>query len=168
MQTKTITKIAMIAAVYTAVSTVLAPISYGPIQVRIAEALTMLPLIFKPSIIGLTIGCAITNLIGAITGFNPTGFIDSIIGSFATLVAAYCTYKFKDNKVKGIPLISILSPVFFNFLIVGAELAYFLMRDNFLVGTLIMGSEVAVGELISVVIGYVLIKALERSHLFDE
>ena len=60
MNTKTFTKVAMIAAVYTVVSLVLAPISYGNIQVRIAEALTLLPLIYEPGIWGVTLGCFLT------------------------------------------------------------------------------------------------------------
>ncbi|MBO5554765.1 MAG: QueT transporter family protein, partial [Solobacterium sp.] len=49
MTTKRFAKIAMAAALYAAVSLALAPMSYGPIQVRIAEALTMLPLIWQPA-----------------------------------------------------------------------------------------------------------------------
>ena len=62
MNTKQMTQIAMVAAVYTVLSVALAPFSYGPIQVRIAEALTLLPLIWQPSIAALTLGCFLTNL----------------------------------------------------------------------------------------------------------
>ena len=85
--TLTFVRIAMIAAVYTVVSLALAPISYGNIQVRIAEALTILPLLYKPSIYGVTLGCFLTNLLGAFMGVNPTGFIDAIIGTLATFLA---------------------------------------------------------------------------------
>ena len=50
MNTKTFAKIAMIAAVYTVLTLALAPISYGNLQIRVSEALTMLPLIYQPSI----------------------------------------------------------------------------------------------------------------------
>ena len=53
--TQTFAKIAMIAAIYTVVSLVLAPFTYGNIQVRIAEALTLLRLIYKPSIVVVTL-----------------------------------------------------------------------------------------------------------------
>ena len=92
MNTKKMIRVAMIAAIYTAVSLVLAPISYGNIQVRIAEALTMLPLIYQPAIAGVTLGCFLTNMLGAILGFNPTGILDSIIGTTATFLASYYTY----------------------------------------------------------------------------
>ena len=156
MNTKKMVRIAMIAAIYTALSLALAPFTYGNIQVRIAEALTLLPLIYQPSIWGVTLGCFLTNLIGAIMGFNPTGIMDSVIGTTATLLAALCTYKFRDRKVGNVPVLSILMPVIFNFFFIGAELGYLLFPDNIIVGSLICGAEVAVGELISVIFGCLL------------
>ena len=164
--TLTFVRIAMIAAVYTVVSLALAPISYGNIQVRIAEALTILPLLSKPSIYGVTLGCFLTNLLGAFMGVNPTGFIDAIIGTLATFLAAECTYMLKDKTVKGFPLWSVLMPVIFNFFFVGAELAVLYFEGNVVLGTLIMGSEVAVGELISVILGWLLLKPLGKTNLF--
>ncbi len=167
MNTKKMVRIAMIAAIYTALSLALAPFTYGNIQVRIAEALTLLPLIYQPSIWGVTLGCFLTNLIGAIMGFNPTGIMDSVIGTTATLLAALCTYKFRDRKVGNVPVLSILMPVIFNFFFIGAELGYLLFPDNILVGSLICGAEVAVGELISVIFGWFIIKLLSRTKLFE-
>ncbi len=164
--TLTFVRIAMIAAIYTVVSLALAPISYGNIQVRIAEALTILPLLYKPSIYGVTLGCFLTNLLGAFMGVNPTGFIDAIIGTLATFLAAECTYMLKDKTVKGFPLWSVLMPVIFNFFFVGAELAVLYFEGNVVLGTLIMGSEVAVGELISVILGWLLLKPLGKTNLF--
>ena len=167
MKTKTMTHIALIAAIYAVISLALAPISYGNIQVRIAEALTLLPLLYKPSIWGLTLGCFLTNLIGAMTGVNPTGYIDALIGTSATLIAAIITWAFRNNTVKGIPVISILAPVILNFLFIGAELAFLLMPENIPMGILIFGAEVAVGELISVIVGWFLIKALRNTKIFN-
>ncbi len=59
-------------------------------------------------------------------------------------------------------------PVIFNFFFVGAELAYLFMPNEIVLGTLINGSFVAIGELISVVIGYFLVKALDKTKLFVE
>lgn len=170
MEMKRFARIAMIAAVYTAVCFIpaLSIIAFGPLQVRIAEALTMLPLIYKPSIIGVTLGCFLTNLLGAVTGANPTGLLDSVLGTSATLLAAYFTWKLRDKKIRGIPVWSILMPVIFNFFIVGAELAYLFMPDNFFAGLLINGSSVAVGELISVILGYALVMQLDKTHLFKD
>ena len=164
--TQTFTKIAMIAAIYTVVSLVLAPFSYGNIQVRIAEALTILPLIYRPSIAGVTLGCFLTNLIGAMMGVNPTGMIDAVVGTAATLFAAILTYQLRDRKIAGIPVPSLLMTVIFNFFFVGMELSVLYFEGNVWLGLLIMGTEVAIGELISVIIGYFLVKALDRTEIF--
>lgn len=168
MKTKDITSIALIAAIYTVVSLVLAPFSFDAVQVRIAECLTMLPLIYKPSIYALGIGCFLTNILGVFNGSNPLGFVDAIVGTTATVLGAYVTYKYRDKKIKGIPLISILSPVIFNSIFVGIELAYLYMPDNFVFGTVTMGVSVGVGELVSVVIGYFVIQGLEARGIFKE
>ena len=122
MNTKTFAKVSMIAAVYTVLTLVLAPISYGNLQIRVSEALTMLPLIYQPSIYGVTLGCFLSNLIGAMSGVNPTGYIDAVVGTAATFFAAYCTWKLRDKKVGKYPLFAILMPVIWNFFFVGAEL----------------------------------------------
>lgn len=168
MNMKTFTRVAMIAAVYTVVSLLLAPFSYGNVQVRIAEALTLLPLIYKPSIWGVTLGCFLTNLIGAMMGVNPTGFIDAIVGTIATFGAAYCTWLLKDKKIFGIPVLAALMPVVFNFFIVGLELAYLFMPNDIIMGTLTNGAWVAIGEVISVIFGYFLVQALQKTKLFEE
>lgn len=158
----------MIAAVYTVVSLVLAPISYGPVQVRIAEALTLLPLIYKPSIWGVTLGCFLTNLIGAMMGVNPTGMIDAIVGTLATFLAAECTWRLRNKTVKGFPLLSVLMPVIFNFFFVGIELGVLYFPGNEVFGSLLSGVEVAAGELISVIVGWFLIQALKKTKIFTD
>ena len=168
MKTKTFTKVAMIAAIYTVLTLVLAPISYGNMQVRISESLTMLPLIYTPSIYGVTLGCFLSNLIGAMTGVNPTGYIDAIVGTLATFLAAYFTYKAKDNKFKNVPVISMLMPIVFNFFFVGAELGYLFMPDNFLLGMVVNGAWVALGEVIAVIIGFFLVKGLDKTEIFKK
>ena len=168
MNIKTFTKVAMIAAVYTVISLVLAPFSFGNIQVRIAEALTLLPLIYAPSIWGVTLGCFLTNLIGVLMGVNPTGVLDTVIGTSATLLAALCTYKLRDVKFRDIPVWSILMPVLFNMVFVGIELGFILFPEDLVTGSVICGLEVAAGELISVVIGWYIIKLLDRTGIFRE
>ena len=168
MKTKTFTKVAMIAAIYTVLTLVLAPISYGNMQVRISESLTMLPLIYTPSIYGATLGCFLSNLIGAMTGVNPTGYIDAIVGTLATFLAAYFTYKTKDIKFKNVPVISMLMPIVFNFFFVGAELGYLFMPDNFLLGMVVNGAWVALGEVIAVIIGFFLVKGLDKTEIFKK
>lgn len=166
MKTKKFADIAMIAAVYTVLTLVLAPLSYGNLQVRVSEALTMLPLVYQPSIFGVTLGCFLANLIGAMAGVNPTGYIDAIIGTIATFGAAYCTWKLRNVRVGKLPLLSMLMPVIWNFVFVGAELGYLFMPNNLLVGTLVNGTWVALGEVIAVILGFIFVRVLDKRKVF--
>jgi uncharacterized membrane protein len=166
MTTKRFAKIAMVAALYAAVSLALAPMSYGPIQVRIAEALTMLARIWQPAIPALTLGCFITNLIG--TAMSVTGPIDIVVGTLATFLAAVCTWKLRNKLTAGIPLAAILMPVLFNGVFVGIELAWMLNPDQIARMSVVYGFQVAVGELISVIIGYLVVRNLPVEKLFKE
>ncbi len=76
----------LIAAVYAALSLALAPISFGVYQVRIAEALTVLPFFTRAAIPGLFIGCMLANVIGGL------GWLDIVFGSLLTLVSAFFTH----------------------------------------------------------------------------
>lgn len=78
-----IARTAIIAALYAALTFVAAPISYGPIQFRISEALTILPLFYLEAIPGLAIGCLLANMLS-----TPW---DIFLGTLATLVAAILT-----------------------------------------------------------------------------
>ncbi|MGB9681841.1 MAG: QueT transporter family protein [bacterium] len=102
------------AAIYAVTTIVLAPISYGIMQIRVAEALTVLPFIDKASIPGLFIGCLIANIVGGL------GFIDIGLGSIFTLLAAYLT-----SLVK-VPWQAPIPPVIVNALGVGTYLSILL------------------------------------------
>ena len=115
---KQITLSAIIAALYAAVTLAIAPISYNSLQFRISEVLTILPCFTPMSVVGLTIGCFFANI------FSPYGIVDMIFGTLATFLAAITTYLFRNIKIKKIPFLSLLSPVFFNAVIVGIEIAY--------------------------------------------
>ena len=88
---------ALIAAIYVILNIIFAPISYGPIQVRIAEVLVVLPFIEPSAILGLFAGCILANIYGGL------GMVDIIGGSLCTLVAAYLTYKAKNPKLAPLP-----------------------------------------------------------------
>ncbi len=75
----------MIAAAYVVLSLAFAPISFAVYQVRIAEALTILPFITRAAIPGLYVGCLLANIIGGM------GWIDIVIGPLITLAAAFLT-----------------------------------------------------------------------------
>lgn len=102
------------AAIYAVLTVVLAPISYGIMQIRVAEALTVLPLLDRAAIPGLFIGCLIANVVGGV------GFIDIGLGSIFTLIAAYLTSKVKKDWQAPIP------PVIINALGVGTYLSILL------------------------------------------
>jgi uncharacterized membrane protein len=87
-----ITQGAAIAALYVVLTLVFAPISFGPVQVRVAEALCILPMFTPAAIPGLFIGCLIANFIGG-------GIIlDVIFGSLATLIGAVLGYMLRSNR----------------------------------------------------------------------
>ena len=94
-------RVAMIAAIYVVLNIIFAPISYGPIQVRIAEALVVFSFIDSSAIMGLFLGCILANIYGGL------GMVDVIGGSLCTLIAAYLTYKVKNPKLAPLPPILI-------------------------------------------------------------
>ena len=157
---------AMIAAMYAALTLMLSPISFGNIQIRMSEAMVLLPVLFASSVPGVTLGCFMANLIGAMMGLSILGYLECIVGTLATLLAAVLSRKFADIRVKNIPWVSVLMPVLFNGVIIGAELAYALMPEAMLTGFVIFGFEVAFGELLAVgVFGIPLVKAFERAKV---
>lgn len=120
---KKMTKTAIIAALYCVMTLCFAPISYGVVQLRISEVLTVLPRFSKSSVIGLTIGCLISNYIG-MAFMGSTGVIDVVFGTLATFLAALCSYIARKNKWL-VPLF----PILFNGVIVGGYL-HFLAFNN--------------------------------------
>lgn len=168
MNVKRMAAISMIAALYAGLTLALSPISYGPIQVRISEMLTMLPLFYSPAVWGVTLGCFISNLIGVFLGINILGVYDVFIGTTATLLAALITSKCKDIRVGNIPVVSILAPIIMNGLFVGLELAFVLMPDTLLQGFVINGFQVALGEAIAVIVLYPLVKTIAKRIPFDQ
>ena len=80
-------QIALIGALYTVLTLVVAPISFSTVQFRISEALTLLPLFSPVGIWGVAFGCFFSNLLGFLLGMNPIGLIDALVGTTATLLA---------------------------------------------------------------------------------
>lgn len=111
-KTKFIVQSGIIAALYAALTLALAPISYGEVQVRISEALTILPYFTPAAIPGLFIGCFTANMIG------PNGIWDVIIGSGASLIAAVFSYLLRRYKFL-VPL----PPIIVNGVIIGTMLS---------------------------------------------
>ena len=91
----------IIGAIYAVLTIVFAPISYGQIQVRISEALTILPFFTPAAIPGLFVGCLIANLYGGL------GLVDIAFGSLASLLSAYLAYRIRKYKFM-VPLPAII------------------------------------------------------------
>lgn len=120
---------AVIAAAYCALTLLFAPISYGPVQFRISEVLTVLPFFTPAAVPGLLVGCVLGNIP------SPLGIVDMAVGGGASLLAAWLTRKAPVWWLAPLP------PVVANGVIVGLEL-YFVYHFPLWLG---MGS-VAAGE----------------------
>lgn len=141
---------AMIAAIYVVLTLVFAPISYGEVQVRISEALTVLPVFTPAAIPGLFIGCLISNILGGCI------LPDIIFGSIATLIGAFFTWKLRGKNKFLAPLPPILS----NMIIVP-----FVLRYGYQIPLPIpfMMLTVGIGEVISCgVLGMIVYTALNK------
>ena len=106
-----LTLAAMVAALYTVMG-YFANIfgwTFGPVQCRFAEALTVLPFLFPAAAPGLVVGCFLTNLL------SPYGPLDWLFGTLATAVAAWLTIKMPRWYLAALPPILvnalILSPM---------------------------------------------------------
>ena len=142
---------AMIAAIYVALTYIFAPFSVSEVQVRISEALTILPVFTPAAIPGLFIGCLIGNTVGG--ALLP----DILFGSLATLIGALFTWKLRNAH----PFLAPVPPIVANTLIVP-----FVLRYAYLVELPIpfMMLTVGVGEVLSCgVLGLLLYYAL-RPH----
>ena len=159
LSVRRLVRCAVIAAVYVVVCLVLAPFSYGAVQVRVAEALCLLPVFGAEYIVGVTLGCFLANLLGSTV-------VDVVFGTLATLLACLVTYKLRDIRVKGLAIPASLPPVVFNMIIVGAFEITFFFSDGAPSAMLAVFNAVTVGigELIScTVLGVALVKLIESN-----
>ena len=145
---------AAIAAVYAGLTLLLPVPQYGGVQLRVAEAMTLLPFLFPAAIPGLAVGCFLANLLG-----SPF-MLDWIFGTLATLLAALWTARVKHRWLAPVP------PVLCNALIVGAEIAYFSTLEGgaFWPAFTLNACTVGLGEFLACfALGLPLLSALERS-----
>ena len=150
-----ITQGAVIAALYVALTLIFAPISFGPVQVRIAEALCILPMFTPAAVPGLFLGCLLGNLLGGAM------LLDVIFGSIATLIGAYVGRLLKDRRWL-VPIPSIVS---------NALIIPFILRYVYGIGLPIplLCLYIAIGEFLgSYVLGQVLAQFLiPRKNFFQ-
>ena len=148
LTTRSLCVSAVIAALYAAMTLLLAPISYGPIQLRLSEAMTLLPILLPQAVPGLFVGCLIANLY--------TGMLtDIIFGSLATLLSAIGTYLLRKK-----PVLAAACPVAANAVIVGLVLS---MSFNLPVALTML--EVGIGELGAVLLGMLILSGIKRAKI---
>lgn len=107
---------ACIAALYCTLTLAVASFGFGPVQFRLSEALTVLPMLTPAAIPGLFVGCALANIIG-----SPIGLADVVFGSLASLSSAYFTWKLRDKTI----WIALIPPVIINAVVIGLLLYFY-------------------------------------------
>ena len=145
---KDIVQNGLLAAVYVALTYVLAPISFQAIQFRVSEILVLSCFFNKKKTIGLTLGCLISNLV------SPLGLMDIGFGTLATLLACI-GIMFSKHLI-----VAIFFPVISNGIIVGLEL--------YIIGEPLWFSMgmVALGELAVMIVGYIIIMLIRKGKRF--
>ncbi len=102
----------LIAAIYVVLVFVLRPFSFGPIQLRVAEALTVLPILFPEAVGGLYVGVLAANILGGLGPWDIFG------GSAVTLLAAYVTLRYRNSWL------AYASPIVFNAFLISLYLHF--------------------------------------------
>lgn len=140
-------RVAISAALYAVMSLLIYPLSFGAIQIRFAEMLVLLCFFNKDYAYAMILGCFVVNL------FSPLGIIDLFFGTLGTVLAVISIRYVKRMYLAVIP------PVITSVLI---ALELYLLGEPFFMSLL----TVAIGEFISVSIGYVLMSILSRRDTF--
>lgn len=160
---------ALIAAIYAALfyaqNLILPGSATLAVQFRVAEVMCIFALWSPSAIWGLTLGCVISNI--ASIGQLP---LDMIFGSVATLLSAILIWKFRNIRIKGMPILSLIMPALFNGILVGLEIEIFFVQGGFHFGDfLFQGLLVAVGEIVVVtVFGTALSVLMEKKGFVDK
>jgi uncharacterized membrane protein len=140
---------AAIAAVYVVLTLLFAPLSFGEVQIRFSEALTILPFFTPAAIPGLFVGCILAKFLGCAIP------LDIIFGSIATLLGAFFSYKLRGNRYL-VPL----PPIVANTVIVPFVL-YYGYGTNLPIPFMML--TVGIGEVVSCyVLGMILLGALSK------
>ena len=148
---RTITRNAIVAAIYVVLTIATSGIAFGAVQIRIAEALMLLCFFKRDYIYGLTLGCMIANLFSFM-------WIDFLVGTLATFLACLCICFLSFKRLA----IAALYPVIFNAFIIGAELYFFEVGPFW-----VCAGFVALGEFIACcAVGYALFMIIWRRPKF--
>ncbi len=154
MKTKNVTYAALIAAIYVVLTYAvnIFGLASGAIQVRISEALCILPAFTSAAIPGLFIGCFVSNLL---TG---CALWDIVFGSIATLLGALGTYYFGKNKY-----LALIFPIAANTIIIPFVLKYvYALNDSvwYLVFTVFIGEVISCG-----ILGAIVYRVVKKSNI---
>ena len=166
MDSKEISLGAVFATLYAVLLIFLAPISFGPVQLRVADCLIPLAaLLGWPVIWGVTLGCFVGNTVGGIIAFSSVNPVDIIFGSVANLAASYMIFKLRRKCLLGCIIGSIIIGM-----IVGGYLWLFLPAPSIIGLSLpawaAMIISITVSSLVAIAaIGYALFLALTRSSI---
>ena len=136
MKARTLAFGGILAAVYAAVTLLTASFSFGPLQLRLADALCVFCCFTPAAIPGLTLGCLIANL------FSPVSLLDAIIGTAATLLSCLWMTRCRRGWQSVVPNVAV------NAVMVGALLAWVMTPERFWLGLAVNGAQVAAGETI--------------------
>ena len=140
---------AAIAAIYVVLTMVFAPISFGPVQFRISEALCILPFFTPAAVPGVFVGCLLSNLL---CGAAP---LDVVFGSLATLIGACGSYALRDKK-----WLVCIPPIVSNTVIIPWVLRYAYGSVDIIPFAMVT---VGIGEVLAIgVLGNLLLVTLER------
>ena len=155
-----LTLAAMVAAIYFVLCYFgnIFQLTFGPVQVRLGEALTVLPFLFPATAPGVAMGCLLTNVL------SPYGPIDMVVGTLATAVAAWLTMKTPRWYLAALPPIvmnALLLPPMWAWAEAGAVNGAFWASYWFNLWTFVAGEAVA-----CYVLGTVLLKALPKVKFF--
>ena len=158
--TRDLTLSAMVAALYFVLCYfgTIFQLTFGPVQVRLGEALTVLPFLFPATAPGLAVGCLLTNIL------SPYGPIDMAVGTLATAIAAFWTMKMPRWYLAGLPPVvmnALLLPPMWAWAEVGALNGAFWAAYGLNLWTFVAGEAVA-----CYVLGTVLVLALPRVRYF--
>ena len=144
MTNKRIIKIIVVGTIYVALCFIFSFISFGPIQLRLSELLCLLTIENPIYIIGISLGCFISNLI-----LSPLGTIDAIVGTLASIIGCTLGYLFRNIKFKNFPLLSAIIISIINAIIISLEMNYVLNNSEIFIYSFI---EILISELIILVL----------------
>lgn len=135
---------AIIAAIYVVLTFFSASIgmAYTSVQLRLSEALTILPALTPFAVPGLTLGCLIANLT------SPFGVIDLIFGTLATFLSALLTRLLRNVKFKGLPVLAPLPPVVVNAVIISLLICFSSPEGFSISAFCVMSGLIALGQFI--------------------